>query len=70
MRAKILPKKHKTFYFPASSELFLARELVFRVVSPSLVVGAEGMAAYTAMPGVFPGQRGIKPRVCDKLSQK
>ena len=24
-RAKILPKKHKTFYFPASSELFLAR---------------------------------------------
>ena len=25
VRAKILPKKHKTFYFPASSELFLAR---------------------------------------------
>ena len=24
VRAKILPKKHKTFYFPASSELFLA----------------------------------------------
>ena len=51
VRAKILPKKHKTFYFPASSELFLARGLVFRVVSPSLVVGTEGMAAYTTMPG-------------------
>ena len=51
VRAKILPKKHKTFYFPASSELFLARYVVFWVVSPSLVVGTEGSAAYTAMPG-------------------
>ena len=25
--------------------------MVFRVVSPSLVVGTEGMAAYTTMPG-------------------
>ena len=51
VRAKILPKKHKTFYFPASSELFLAHKGAFRRVSPSLVVEAEGTAAYTAMPG-------------------
>jgi hypothetical protein len=31
---------------------------------------SDNVQLFPATEGVFPGQRSIKPRVCDKLSQK